>query len=152
MVLVGRPERHHEAGGAEAALRAVARHHRLLHRMERAFSALQVLHREERLAVERRQELDAGVGAAQAQPADDVVARHAGGRELADDDRAGTAVAFVAAFLGAGAARVLAQPVEDGARRRGAVDLDDRAAVEEADRTARHRTDRHGWLRWYTRD
>ena len=74
----------------------------------------------------------------------------AGRRELADDDRAGAAVAFVAAFLGAGAARVLAQPVEDGARRRRGVDLDDGAAVEEADRTARH--GRLDDVRWYTRD
>src|SRR4029079_4740972 len=50
----------------------------------------------------------------------------------------GAAVAFVAAFLGAGAARVLAQPVENGARRRRAVDLDDGTAVEEADRTRGH--------------
>ena len=55
-------------------------------------------------------------------------------RQLADHDGAGAAVAFVAAFLGAGAVRVLAQPVEHGARRGDAVDLDDGAAVEEADR------------------
>ena len=50
------------------------------------------------------------------------------------DYGAGTAIALVAAFLGAGAARVLAQPVEDGAGRRGGVDFDDGAAVKEADR------------------
>ena len=36
VVLVGRPQRHHEARRAEAALRAVALDHRLLHRMQRA--------------------------------------------------------------------------------------------------------------------
>ena len=68
-------------------------------------------------------------------------------RQLADHDRAGAAVAFGAAFLGAGAARVLAQPLEHGARRRGVVDLDDRAAVEEADRTGgRHGSARCRWF------
>ena len=58
---VERPQRHHEAGRAEAALRAVAVDHRLLHRVQVAIRLPQVLDGEERLAVERRHELDAGV-------------------------------------------------------------------------------------------
>ena len=75
----------------------------------------QVFDGEQRLAVERRQELDAGVDRALQAATAAGVAR----RQFADHDRAGAAVAFGAAFLGAGAARVLAQPVEHGAGRRG---------------------------------
>ena len=146
MVLVSGPERHHEAGRAEAALRAVAIDHRLLHRVQfvtlhrvEARAGVQIFDREQGLAVERRQELDAGIGRGQAQPADDFRrARLRRPRQLADDDGAGTAIAFVAAFLGADAARVFAQPVEHRARGRRAADFDDGAAVEEADRAARH--------------
>ena len=63
MALVAGRQRHHEAGRAEAALRAVAFHHRLLCRMQRRVQrgsaacgcghALQVFHRQQRLAVER---------------------------------------------------------------------------------------------------
>ena len=144
MVLVGRPERHHEARRAEAALRAVAVDHRLLHRVQRAGRMrvfrrcgvpagalrLQILDREQRLAVQCRQELDAGVDGAQLQPADG--ARLAIGRQLTDHHGAGTAIAFVAAFLGAGAARVLAQPVEHRARGVNAGHLHDTTAMEES--------------------
>src|SRR5205085_1648054 len=123
------PQRHHEARGAEAALRAVAVDHRLLHRVQ-AVAALQVLDGEERLAVERRQEADARVHRLQPQLA--------GGVEVADDDRAGAAVALGAAFLRAGAAAVLAQPLEHRARRRRVGDLDPLVAVEEADGAGGH--------------
>ncbi len=54
-------QRHHEARRAEAALRAVALHHRLLHRMQAAIFGLQMLDREKLAAVQRRQEADAGI-------------------------------------------------------------------------------------------
>ena len=96
--LVGRPQRHHEARRAEAALGAVALDQRLLHRVELrhrvlvvplrvdrlAALALEIFHREQRLAVQRGQELDAGVDRLQLQAADR--ARRTGGRELTDDD------------------------------------------------------------------
>ena len=136
VVLVRIPHRHHEARGAEAALRAVALDHRLLGRVQRAVRALQVLDSEERLAVQRRQELDAGVDRPQRQTAHGR--RVARGGALADHDRAGAAVALVAALLGAGAARVFAQPVEHAAGRCGIDDLDDLTTVEEADRATGH--------------
>ena len=149
VMLVGRPERHHEARRAEAALRAVALDHRLLHRVQALHRtlvvlvsgrlglgcgsalALQVFDREQRLAVQRRQELDAGIDGLQREPADG--ARHARCRPFADDHRACTAIALVAPFLGAGAVRVLAQPIEHRAGRMRAGHVDDPALVEEAD-------------------
>jgi hypothetical protein len=86
---------------------------------------LEVFDREERLAVQGGQELDAGVHGLQLQAA--------GLGQLADDHGAGAAVAFVAAFLGACAVRVLAQPVEHGARGVDAADVDGFSAVEEPD-------------------
>jgi hypothetical protein len=152
VMLVGRPQRHHEARRAEAALRAVAVDQRLLHRVQavhgvRALVALlkrggrgclrslalvlEVLDREQRLAVERGQELDAGIDRLQPQAADRV--GRAGLGQLADHHGARTAVALVATLLGAGAARVLAQPVEHRAGRVDATDVDDLSAMEESD-------------------
>ena len=110
--------------------------HRLLHRVQFLVRRhrLQVFDREQRLAVERRQELDAGVDGFQVQAAHRVL--FARRRCLADHHRAGTAIAFVAAFFRAGAARVFAQPIEHGAGGRGVAHLDHGAAVEEADRAA----------------
>src|SRR5206468_4063784 len=101
-------QRHHEARRAEAALRTVARHHRLLRRMQRSIALPQAFDREERLAVEHRNELQTGVYRA----GPDFVAV-----ELGDDDGACTAVAFGTAFLGTGAAQVFAKIVEDRLRR-----------------------------------
>ena len=129
--LVACRQRHHEARRAEAALRAVAVDHRLLHRVQRvAAGVAHVFHREQRLAVQRGQEADAGVDALQLELA--------AARRLADDHRAGTAVAFGAAFLGAGAARVFAQPLQHGAGGRSVGDLDQAAAVVERDRARAH--------------
>jgi len=130
--------------------------HRLLHRMQpphrmllvRRIAArdairaaglrLQVLDGEQRLAMERRQELDAGIDRLQPQSADHVVGGPAvdgiRGCELAHHHRAGAAIAFVAALLGAGAAGILAQPVEHRAGRMDIRDFDDPPLVEEADR------------------
>ena len=139
VALVAGPQRHHETGGAEAALRAVAVDQRTLHRVQfvtpprvRRPNLLQVFDREQRLAVQRGQKLDAGVHRLQRKPA------RTGLAGFADHHRAGTTVAFVAAFLGAGAALVLAQPVEHRACARRVVDLDDFAAVEEAQGTRVH--------------
>jgi len=144
VALVGARHRHRDARRAEAALRAVALDQRLLHRMQLApGDRAQVLHRQQRLAVERGQEAQAGVDGAQAQATDDGGAgagragRFGAIRELGDDDGAGAAVALVAALLGAHGARVLAQPAQHGGRRRHSGDLDHRTAVEEADRAQR---------------
>ena len=127
VVVAGR-ERHREARRAEAALRSVAAHHRLLCGMQLAGrDVLQVLDRDQRLAVERRDELQAGV---------DRTQRHAVGRvgiALGDDHHARAAVAFVAAFLGTDAAGAFAQPVQDALRDRCVGDVDDGAAMDEAD-------------------
>jgi hypothetical protein len=102
-VEVGCCHRDDEARRAEAALRAVVGDHRLLHRMQLASGPGDAFHRADRLAVELRQEQDAGV-------------ERAGARLVRDHHRAGAAVAFVAAFLRAGEAARLAQPVEEGGR------------------------------------
>ena len=61
LLQVHAPQGHHEARRAKAALRAVAFDHRLLHRMQGAVGLLQVFHGEQRLAVQRGRELDAGI-------------------------------------------------------------------------------------------
>jgi hypothetical protein len=53
--------------------------------------------------------------------------------EFADDHRAGAAVAFCAAFLGAGAMPVFAQILQYGARRRQLVHFVHGALLEETD-------------------
>jgi len=72
--------------------------------MQRAVGLPQVLDGEQRLAVQRGRELDAGVHGLHLQLA--------GGVQAADDDRAGAAIALGAAFLGAGAVQVLAQVLQ----------------------------------------
>jgi hypothetical protein len=94
-----------EAGRAEAALRPVMLDHGLLHRVQLAIGTGEAFDRAQRAAVELRQEEDAGVQRTAALR----VGHHHG---------AGTAVAFVAALLGAGQAAAIAQPVEQRGRRR----------------------------------
>ena len=118
------PQGHDEAGRAEAALGTVAFDHRLLHRMQGAVGLLQVFDREQRLAVESGSELDAGI---------DGLQRERAIFERADDDRAGAAVAFGAAFLGAGAMQILTQMLQDGAGRRHVADLVELALIIETD-------------------
>ena len=54
--------------------------------------------------------------------------------QRADHHRAGAAVAFGAAFLGAGAVQVLAQVLQDGLRRRGVAHFAHGALIVETDR------------------
>ena len=111
MLFVQRPQRHHEARRAEAALRAVAVDHRLLHRMQRPSRLRRSSTVKSALPSQRRHELDAGVDRLRSSTLPAVASL----ASSPTHDGAGAAVAFGAAFLGAGAARVLAQPVEHGA-------------------------------------
>ena len=106
-------KRHDEAGRTEAALGAVAINHGLLHRMELPCWTCQILDGQELLAVERGQELDAGIDRA----VDETPVLH-----LAQRHGARPAVAFGAAFLAAGPAFLAAQIVEN--REGGVVDRD----------------------------
>lgn len=86
VMLIGRPQRHHDAGRAEAALRTMALHHGLLYRMQalracrlagagrlaRAL-ALEIFHREQGLAMQAGQELNAGIDGLQAQAVDGLL-------------------------------------------------------------------------------
>jgi hypothetical protein len=103
----------------------VAIDQRLLHRMQRAVRLAQVFNGKERAAIEGRQELDAGV--------DRLEAHRTACVAFAEDNRTGAAIAFRAAFLGAGAARVLAQVLEHGTGGGGTRDFADRVAVVKAD-------------------
>jgi hypothetical protein len=113
-------ERHHEAGRAEAALRAVPLDQLALNRM----GAAEAFHGLQRLAVEHGQEEDAGIDRAPA---------HVLPLQLADQHRTGAAIAFRAAFLRAGAAERVAEIVEQGDGRIGRVGLDHLAVEQEAD-------------------
>jgi hypothetical protein len=86
-----------------------------------------ILHREQRSAVEHRHRQKAGVGR---------VDMGAGGRALDEDDRAGAAVALVAAFLGARAALPLSQPVKHAQGRRRVGQLANLASKPEAEAIA----------------
>ena len=90
---------------------------RLLHRMQPVGGRRQVFDGEQRLAVERGQELDAGIDGAQAQ-----LFLSVGTDQFADDDGAGAAVTFGATFLGAGLQQVFAQILEHRTGRRRALD------------------------------
>ncbi|MNR19200.1 hypothetical protein D3C85_1359760 [compost metagenome] len=114
-VLVHAEQAHDKAGRAETALRAVAVDHGGLGRVEAggrfAFDqrvARQVLHRPQRQAIDRMRHAYAAVDGRVAQR----FAARGRGHGLANDHGAGAAVAFGAAFLGAGAAQVLAQDFE----------------------------------------
>ncbi len=123
VVVVQGEHRHDEARRAEAALGAVAIDHRLLHRVQRAVRRLQVLDGEDLAAVEGRHEADAGV---------DGLVPDAVAVQASDHDGAGAAVAFGAAFLGAGLAFGQAQPVEHRHRRIDAPDFLQLVAQQES--------------------
>ena len=129
LLQVQAPQRHRESGRTEAALRTVALDQRLLHGVQRAILLRQVFDGEQGLAVQRGGELDAGIHGPHLQFA--VF-------ERSEHDGAGAAVAFGAAFLGAGAVQVLAQVLQDGLRRRDVVHFMDGAAVEKSDRCGHH--------------
>jgi hypothetical protein len=133
LVLVQRVQAHHEARRAEAALRAVRIDQRLLHRVQRAAGAAQLIDRDELLAVERADEGDAAIDGAPAQAARAGLTHHHG---------AGAAVALGAALLGALEPALLAQPLQHRARGRHRVERDRLVVEPEADRSGRH--GRHG--------
>jgi hypothetical protein len=139
-VLVHAEQAHHEAGGAEAALRPVAPDHGLLRRVQAAVGAGEVFDGPQRQAVDRVGQADAAVDRAVLQPV---------GRGLAQHDGAGAAVAFTAALLGAGAGQVLAQQVEQGAVGRDIAQRDNLAAADESDGpgTSCLVSLQRGWLR-----
>ena len=122
--MIEREQGHHEAGRAEAALRAVTLDHGLLHGVQGAVGPAQVLDRDQLLAVELRHEQDAGVDRAIA----DAIAL-----ELAQHHGTGAAIALGAAFLGAAAALHLAQPVQHGEVRIEPAQLARLMAEKEAD-------------------
>ena len=108
----GTRQRHHEAGRAVPALRAMVPDHRVLHGMQPARRRERV-HRQHLGTMQRGQRQYATVGG---------TVRHGPCRVLAcrpraqssDHDSAGPAVAGGTAFLGAGEMQVLAQVVEQG--------------------------------------
>ena len=95
--------RHDETGRAEAALRSVMVDHRLLHRVQGAVGGADALDRAHRAAVKLGQEEDAGV-------------QRPCAARIGDHHRAGPAIAFVTAFLGASEAALFAQPIEQRCR------------------------------------
>ncbi len=117
-------EAHHEAGRTEAALRTVVVHHGLLHRMQIAILAAQVLHRHHMGTVQAADKTDAGGD----RVIDDFVIH-----EPADQHRAGAAIALGAAFLGAAQALLQSQPVEQGRIRPDLREADFLVIEDEAD-------------------
>ncbi|MNT16227.1 hypothetical protein D3C72_1513180 [compost metagenome] len=88
----------------------MALNHRLLHRVQATVGLLQVFHGKQGLAIESGRELDAGIDGLHLE-----LAVH----QAADDHRAGAAIAFGAAFLGARAMQILAQVLQHSLRRGG---------------------------------
>ncbi len=105
--------RHRKARRAEAALRGVGIDQSLLHRMERAVRLRQTLDRDHRQGVDLRHQHETGIdGAVGHAP---VILRQT------DHHGAGAAIAFGAAFLGAGQMRVQPQIIQQRHGRRNAV-------------------------------
>ena len=145
-MLIAGPQRHDDARRAKAALRTMAVHHGLLHGVQRLRDrlartgglactldmtlVLEVFYREQGLAMQAGQKLNAGVDGLQLQAIDGL--RITGLGQLADDHRAGAAIAFVATFLGARAVRILTQPLQHRAGGVRALHFDHLAAVVEA--------------------
>src|SRR5262249_39821977 len=94
-------QRHDKARRAVAALRAMVFHERLLHRMQSAV-APETFDGHHMFAIELVEKLDAGVDGLVAE----IIAF-----DLADQDRAGPAVAFGTDDLGAGQLQVIAEEV-----------------------------------------
>ncbi len=101
--MIEREQRHDEAGRAEAALRAVALDHGLLHRVQAAIG--EVINDDHVGAVGLTGEQDAGIDRRIGDAAIDAAAQH---------HRAGAAIALGAALLGAERALMQAQIVEQG--------------------------------------
>ena len=105
-VLVHAEQAHHKAGGAKAALAAMALHHGLLGRVQGAVGRGNVFRSPHRHAIHRMGQPDAAVDGPGFELAIACFAHHHG---------AGAAVAFAAALLGAGVAQVLAQHLQQRA-------------------------------------
>jgi hypothetical protein len=130
MVLVHPEQAHHEAGRAKAALGAVVSHHRLLGRMQASVFTCEVFHGPQSQAIDGMGQPDAAVDRL---VADRFALAARPGRDLAQHDGAGTAVALAAAFLGAGCAQVFAQHFQQRALGWYIVQRDDLAAPDESE-------------------
>ena len=107
-LVIVREQAHHDARRAKAALRAMQTRHRLLHRMQHAVFG-EILDRDQFGAVELAEQRDARIDRLVSQAA--IALAH-------DDDGAGAAIAFRAAFFGAGRSLLQTQPVQHGGARR----------------------------------
>ena len=96
--------RHHDSRRAESALGAVAFQKRPLHRMQLAALIGQSLDRKHGSSIKLRKQQEAGV---------DRAISWLPVFQAADNDRAGAAIAFRAAFLGADHAFALAKILQD---------------------------------------
>ena len=106
-------------------------HHRTLHRMQPRSGRRQAFYGNQLLAIDRWQELYAGVDGLERQ----IVAVAI---DFGNNNRARTAVAFGAAFLGAFAAQIFAQKLQHRSRRVHIVDLDDLTIEYESYGRSRH--------------
>ncbi len=103
---IGKPkpvQRGDDARRAEAALRTMIVHHRLLHRAERAIGPVEVFDGYHMGGIERADEADAGIDA--------FIDQHPV-FDPPDQNRAGAAIAFRAAFLGSGQPPLEPKPVK----------------------------------------
>ncbi len=98
--------------------------HRLLHRVQAAFATAQAFDRDQFLAIERRQELYAGIDGAHHKPFARCI-------DLRERYGARPAIAFRATFLRPDAAQILAKELQHGARRIDVFDLDHLAIENE---------------------
>ncbi len=112
--MIGGENAHHDARGAEAALRTVMIDHRLLHGMQRAALG-KVLDSDELGAVELAQEDDTDVDRLMHELAAFQPRQHRSAR---------AAIAFGAPFLGPRGGLLFAQPVQHGRTRREPVERD----------------------------
>ena len=101
-------ERHDDAGRAEAALRAVVIDHRLLNGVKRG-PVRQIFDGQDLGAVRHAQEGDAGI---------DRPVHKLAVLQSRENDGAGAAIAFIAAFLRSRGAAILPQPVKKAPCRR----------------------------------
>ncbi len=129
-----REQAHDDAGRAKAALRAMTRRHRRLHRMQFPLMR-EVLHRDELAAIQLAKRGDAGVHRFIKQAA--VVLP-------CDDDGTRAAIAFGAAFLGPGRALLKPQPVEHRGLRRKLIEPNGAVFPAKLDTVSGHLASDHG--------
>ncbi len=106
-------------------------HERALHRVQVVNVGRKTLDRDQFLAVDGRQELDAGIDGSERQ----IIAVR-----FSDDDSAGAAVAFGTALFRSLATEVFAQELQDRSGRVCVVDLDDFAVEHKPDGGIGHRS------------